>query len=443
MSVLLNPVPLPAAPAPQPSAPTPERPLRRPWLAGLMLVALVLAGALSWRWVMERKADRSAIAPVRTAKVVVAPLDEVVRVSGQTSSREFVNITAPRLMGPEANRPLIILKLVPSGVMVKKGDLLLEIDGQSLADHIDDVHSTVLQAEADVRKRQAELAVEWENLQQSVRLAKAEVDKLRADARAAEVRTAIDQELIKLAIEEAEAKYRQLLEEVKLKEQSQASELKILGYTRERHTRHRDRHKRDIARFTITSPIDGMAVVQTVWRGGEFMPIGEGDQVSPGQLIVKVVNPRAMQIEAWINQADSGSFRLGQEARVTLDAYPGLTLRGKIDSIGAIAVGGSRQQAFIRNIPVRIRVLEQHEKLIPDMSAAADVVVRRTEPLPVVPLAAVRREGSDSIVYVRQGGALVPRKVVLGSRNAIQATVTAGLSPGEEVALNYEPPAAK
>ncbi len=439
MSALLNPVPPAPTPQAQPSAPVPEKKSARPawwWALGLIMVAAVVA--VLWNRSTEETVARQAVVLTKTAKVVAGPLEQSVRVSGQTSARDFVNVTAPRLAGPEANRPLIIQTLVKSGVFVKKGDLLVEIDGQSLADHIDDVQSTVLQAEADVRKRKAEQEVEWENLQQNVRLAKAELDKLRADARAAEVRTVIDQELIKLAVEESEAKYRQLLEETKLKQVSQGSETRILGFTQERHTRHRDRHKRDITRFTIRSPIDGLAVVQTVWRGGEFVAIGEGDQVSPGQLIVKVVNPKSMQVEATINQAESGRFRLGQEAKVTLDAYPGLQLRGRVDSIGAIAVSGFRQQAYIRNIPVRIQVLDQHDKLIPDLSAAAQVIIGRQDSANLVPLAAVRTNGQESVVYVRQGEQFVPRKVLLGQRNEIQAAVTAGLSAGDEVALNYE-----
>src|SRR5690606_35176851 len=101
--------------------------------------------------------------------------------------------------------------------------------------------STVMQAEADIKKRLAEQSVEMENLRQNVRVAKAELDKYRADARATEVRTVVDQELIKLAVEEAEAAHKELVEELRLKQVSQNAEMRILNLTRERHARHRDR----------------------------------------------------------------------------------------------------------------------------------------------------------------------------------------------------------
>ncbi len=384
-----------------------------------------------------------AISPVRTARVVAAPIVTTIRVSGQTAARDFANIVAPRMVGPESNRPLILLRLIPTGTMVKKGDVIAEIDGQSLADHADDVHSTVVQAEADVKKRKAEQEVERVNLQQNVLIAKSTFDKMRVDAGAAEIRTAIDQELIKLDLEEAGAAHKQLAEEVPLKRDSQSAELKILDYTRDRHARHRDRHRRDVTRFTIHAPMDGMAVTQSIFRGGEFLPIGEGDQVYPGQLILKVVNRRTMQVEGTINQAEIGNFRIGQTAKVTLDAFPGLDFTGKVHSIGAIAVGGRRQQSYIRNIPIQVMIEQQHERLIPDLSAAADVKIASTESDATVPLAAIHTENGKSVAYVRQGGRFVRREVELGAHNNIQVAVLAGLSVDEEVALNYEPSAAK
>jgi multidrug efflux pump subunit AcrA (membrane-fusion protein) len=347
------------------------------------------------------------------------------------------------MMGPESDRPLVLMKLVDTGKMVKKGELIAQIDGQAMLDHIDDVHSTVLQSEADLRKRVAEQKIEAENLQQTVRVAKAEMDKLRVDARALEVRTVIDQELIKLAAEEAEARYNQLVEEVKLKRVSQQSELKILDYTRERHTRHRDRHKRDVERFTINSPMDGMVVVQTVWRSGEFTPIVEGDQVFPGQLILKVVNPDDMHIESTISQANSSQLRLAQTGQVHLDAFPGLDLTGRVDAIGAMAVGGMRQNAYIRNVPVRIRIDGSHPKVIPDLSASADIVLSQTKDSTIVPLSAIRDEGGTNIVYVRGAKGFERREVELGNSNTTHAAILAGVSVGEDVALNYEPAAAK
>lgn len=437
MSAILNPVP--NQPASTPAAAPPVRKPNRSWIWLVALVVVAGAGYALWSNAQTSQAEtQSVIASVKTAKVVTGTLTRTVRVSGQTAAREYVNVTVPRMVGPEANRPLVLLKLAPSGKMVKKGDVLMEIDGQAMQDHVEEVHSTVLQSEADIKKRVAEQAVEWEALQQSVRVAKAEADKARQDAKAAEVRTSIDQELMRLAVEEADAAYKELQSELTLKKVSQASEAKILDFTRERHARHRDRHKKDLTRFVVRAPMDGLAVVQSLFRGGEFVAIQAGDQVFPGQLVIKVVNPRSMQVEGNINQSESGNFRLGQKATVSLDAFPGTKFSGELYTIGAIAISGMRQQAYIRNIPVRVSISDFDPRIIPDLSASADIQIAQEESGTLVPLAALRNDGGKTVAYVKSGASFVPREVKIGSRNENLATVVTGLSVGDEVALNYQ-----
>jgi len=438
MSAVLNPIP----PTPQQPTPAPvvEKTGRPAWFWLLLLVTIAAAAYGLWTWNAKRTEDQRALAaiPIKTAQVTQGVLETRLRVSGMTAAVNYQNVSAPRLFGPEAGRPLVLLKLPSTGTMVKKGQVIVVIDGQSLQDHADDVNSTVIQAEADLKKRRAEQSVEMENLRQNVRVAKAELDKYRADARATEVRTVVDQELIKLAVEEADAAHKELVEELRLKEVSQNAEMRILDLTRERHARHRDRHQKDVYRYTITAPMDGMFVVQNLFRGGEFVPISEGDQVWPGQQVAKIVDPSSMQVDGSINQAEIGRIRIGEPAEIGVDAFPGLKLKGRVFSIGALAVSGILQQAYYRTIPVKIVIDEFDPRVIPDLSASADVLVAKKEGATMVPMSAVREENGKQFVYVKDGSKYVTREIKISSRSDITGAVESGLSPGDEVALNYE-----
>ena len=443
MSALLNPLPQPTPHAPQPTIapPEPKKPSRG-WMIGL--VVLAIAGLAGWRWMESRKAEEQAAAQptFKTSKVVVGPFELRMRVSGQTSARNYSNVTVPRLVGPESNRPMMLTMLAPAGVLVKAGARVAEIDAQSMIDHIDDVHSTVLQAQSDVTKRKAEQGIEWENLQQSLRVAKSTLEKAKLDASSGETLTPIDRELLKLSVDEAQAAYDELRTDLSFKEASQKAELAVLQYTLERHTRHRDRHKRDAERFKVNTPLAGMIVMQSVYMGGEPRQIQEGDQIYSGQSVMKVVAQNSMQVEGNISQTDSQMFRVGQEAKIGLDAFPGMTLKGRIYSLGAIAAAGFRSTNFIRNVPVRIEILGMDHRLIPDLSASADVLLEQQASATLVPRAAVVAEKGKHFVYVRQGSQFEKRAVELGPRNYTDQVVTAGVKQGEEVALNYEAPVA-
>ena len=445
MSANPNPLPLPSEPAKKPVlVPAPEEPKgKTSWLIWGSLVVLLVASIATWQWYSaQQEAEKLAAIPaVRTAKARVAPLHQTVRITGVTTARNFANITVPKLTGPEGNRPMTILKMAASGTMVKKGQIVLEIDGQSLQDHVDDVNATVMQAQGDILKRKAEQALDIENLNQNIRVAKSELDKVRLDAKTKELRTALDQEVLQLAVEEADAKYQQLLKDMDFKKQSQASEMRILQFTMERHMRHRDRHKADLKKFVVSAAMDGLAVVQPVFRGSENDTIKVGDIVAPGQVALKIVDPKSMQVEGNINQTEVSQFRIGETAKITVDAFPGMSLKGRLYSVGALAVMGGRQQSFIRTIPVRVAIEGFDPKLIPDLSAAAEVLTGTGDDKAVlIPRGAIVEQDGKTYVFAKQGVNFVKREVKTGDMNDTQIVIQSGVSAGEEVALNYSQP---
>ena len=85
-----------------------------------------------------------------------------------------------------------------------------------------------------------------------------------------------------------------------------------------------------------------------------------------------------MQVEGSVNQAESSEFRVGQVAKIKFDAFPGMEFNGKVYSIGALAAGGLRSaSAYIRNVPIRVKIEGSDPRLIPDLSASADVVIEK------------------------------------------------------------------
>ena len=416
----------------------PSPPSRGKWW--IALAAIVAAGGGAYA--LTRGGGQPATTvTVRTAKVWVGPMERVLRITGTTAARSFASVTAPMMRGPDSGRDLVLIKLATAGASVKKGDLIAEIDAQPVKDHVDDVTALVVAADADLKQRKAEQAIEMENLRQSVRAAKAALDKARMDNQASEVRMPIDKELLQLAIDEAAAQYKELQSELAMTVEKQRAEMRILEYTRDRHARHRDRHRRDVTRFTMRAPIGGLVVMQSVWRSGDFGQIQEGDQVWPGQPFMKIVDTRSMQVEARINQVESEDVHIGQPATVNFDAFPGLHLNGKVYSVSAMGVGGWRDDYYIRTLPVVISIQGGDSRVIPDLSASGDILLGRKENALIAPREAVRSEGGKQVVYAKRGGGFTAREVRVGESNNTQVEILAGLRAGDEVALG--PPAAE
>jgi len=100
--------------------------------------------------------------------------------------------------------------------------------------------------------------------------------------------------------------------------------------------------------------------------------VQEGDQVRPGMSFMQVVDPAEMEVHVQVNQEDLANLRVGQKARVHLDAYPDLAFSGKLESIDPMGKRGD-YSARVRNFSAMFSIEGSDPRLMPDLSAAVDV----------------------------------------------------------------------
>ena len=422
----------PEAPQSIPASPVkpPERPPR--WPAYVLLATVVVAGA--W-WLRPRPPKPVAAPSVATVRATRGIIQATRRLAGSISARRFMNIGAPVLQAPDQGRGLTLIFLAASGTHVKQGQIIAQIDAQDIQDHLVDVEASVSQAQLDIARRKAQLVAQMEGLNQRLRVAKATWERARQDARATAVKNTITQETLRLAVEEYQEAYQEAARQIPLTEERQRADLKLYELGNEYDVRHLNRHLRDFRRCSIHSPMDGVVVMQTSYRGGQMNQIQVGDRLSPGQPFMRVVDPASMELDATMNQAESEMVRLGQRAIVRFDAFPDIVVKGHVQSVGALATGGGRVNFNVRNVAVRLVLETVDSRVIPDLTASADVANAAPAAGLIVPLEALGGSGGKAIVYVKQGYAFVPREVEIGGTTNTEAAVVSGIQEGEEIAL--------
>jgi multidrug efflux pump subunit AcrA (membrane-fusion protein) len=440
-------MPISAAPSVQQPAPqspiAPQAPPSRPWRTAAIwgVIILIAAGGLFLsRYLDQKAAERAqaALPAARFAEVRRGALERVIRLEGVTSATRGFIVTAPRLSMPESGQQMLILSLPVSGSRVTEGSTIVELDSQALRDHIDDVRDTVQVRENALTNRKVEIELASEALQQRLRVARAALEKARLDLRTSEVRSAIVQQRMILAAEEAEANLERLLQEIEISAESNRANLRTAEIAHELELLHVNRHLKDLPRYTIKSPMNGLVILSTTrTRGGEESTINVGDQVRPGQPVVRVVDTSSLQLEAPVNQTDAALFEVGQLATVGFDAYPGIEFRGRVTSIGALAsMPGRREQFYVRTVPVRLELLDRDDRILPDMTAWANVAVEREEDVLIAPASAVEEKDGKHYLYVEGAKGLDRREVRLGAMGNTEVAILDGVEEGERVRIN-------
>jgi HlyD family secretion protein len=432
-----------AWPDPQPQFEPAQSPAEKervfwPWL----LAAIITAGGMTGAWMMRQQAaqaQQKALAKlVRTARVQRGSMEIRVRLSGSTSARNYADIVVPKLRTPERENPMTLLKLAESGSTVRKGDLVAEFDPQATKDHYDDTVDGLNNQENQLEKRQAIASLDLIALFQKMEKARAKMEKAKWDLKSIPVRSGIKAETLKLAAQEAEAEYLSMAEDLPQVLDSEEAAMRIAEIGVELERQHVQRHKIDLERLAVHAPVDGLVVLRTLYRSGtsEQSTYAVGDRVYPGSLMMRIVDRKSMQVEGTINQSESGRFRVGQKAVVRLDAYPGAVYDARVYSIGAMAVMPGRQQYFIRTIPIRLQILDPDDRLIPDLTASAEVLVEKLDDVLLAPAEAVKEENGESYVMVQKGENFERRHVSRGRTHGSQAALLEGVEAGEVVVID-------
>ena len=142
----------------------------------------------------------------------------------------------------------------------------------------------------------------------------------------------------------------------------------------------------------------------------------EGDEVRSGMAVVDVVDPSQMRVRIRVCQADAGAIAPGQPARVALDAYPGLSFDGRVETVAPLAVP-SQLTAKVRGpswcwcpspAPTPVSM--------PDLSAAADIVVEQLDNVLILPRESVALEPEGAWVLLQRGRSFERQPVTVDDR---------------------------
>lgn len=405
--------------------------MKKPYLRLALILVVVLGGFAIVRGV--RAGASGDEAPQGTTSLTVArgPFLNTLRMTGLVESIHFHNVAAPRLVGttgPGSNT-LIVTRLMPSGTHVEPGQFLVEFDRQNQLKAAIDKRSEYLDLEEQIRKKRGEQEQARAKDDTELAVAANAVQNAQIEMRKNPYLGRIDQEKNEQRLEESQAKQTQLKETFDLKRRAEQADLKILEIQRDR-SQHAMKSSEDNAtRMVVTSPISGMVVLRMVWRAGQQLEIQEGEEARPGMPIMQVVDPASMLVRVKVNQADVHALHVGQPARISLDAYPELQFRGRVEQVAPVGTT-SLLTTRVRNFVAIVSIEGSHAKLLPDLSAAVDVELDRKDNVIVVPRDAIVHEKDSYSVRVLERDLVQPRTVTLGAMNDYEVIVASGLEPG-------------
>jgi Cu(I)/Ag(I) efflux system membrane fusion protein len=169
------------------------------------------------------------------------------------------------------------------------------------------------------------------------------------------------------------------------------------------------------------SPANGVVFEKTAVQGMRFMP---------GEPLFKIADLSTVWLLADVFEQDIALVHVDQTVNITVNAYPGKELKGKIDYIYPTV------NSETRTAKVRVVLANPDGILKPDMYASIQLMSGHGASVLAVPDSAVIDSGTRQVVLVQlTEGLYEPREVKLGMRGDGYVEIAEGLSEGENVVV--------
>lgn len=367
------------------------------------VVVLAIGGAVVWANFAFRRTQAKT---VTVEAVATRDLEEVVSASGKIQPKRSVNISAD-VMGR------VTQLAVEEGQEVRQGQFLLQIDPRNL-------ESALQRGEASLAAAQSQL----EQLRAAVESARAnlalarETLKRQQDLWSAQLTTrdALDRALAEVKVREADLKERE--QQLATQEQRIRQERAALASARY-----------DLSKVRIESPIDGIITRRNI-EEGEMVVIGTMN--NPGTVMLTIADMSVIQAEVEVDETDIPHVRLGQRAKVTIDAIRDRTFMGTVTEIGNSPIQTTTQQQGAGQQATTFKVVVTLDERIPEVrpgfTCTADITTATRQKAVAVPIQAM---AVRELVYDASGQIVRQPRDDRRRRRGVEPTASAEeLPPG-------------
>ena len=365
---------------------------------------------------------------------------------------------------------ITILKIIPEGTMVKKGDWLCTLDSSKLEDQRDsqeialnNAESAVVQAESNLKTAQiakkeylegtyilnetqykSKVTVEEEDLRRlkeykeySQKLyERGYVTSLQLESDVFAVESAqLDlisaQTQLKVYQEYSKAKQViQLDSEIASAEANLAAKKRALEVDKIKMAEIEDQ----IEKCNITAPQDGQVVyANESSRHGTNVVIEEGLALRERQAIIRLPNPEKMQVECRINEGKIWMVRVGMQANIFIDSIPDTAIPAEIVKVNDYAEPSNFFTGNIKEYKVRLKILDPPAGIRSGLTAQCKILIETQDNVLTVPVHCVFEHGGKHYCITYKNGVWDKREVKIGSCNDLQVVILGGLEEGEKV----------
>lgn len=194
--------------------------------------------------------------------------------------------------------------------------------------------------------------------------------------------------------------------------------------------------EKELMQTEIAAPASGMVVLREEYRSGQKRKPRIGDILVKNQPLIDLPDLSSMVVKTRVREVDLHKIGIGKKASVEVDAYPQLSFKGTVKSIGVLALAEMGRPSEEKYFEVRIILDETDARLRPGMTTRATIHAQEENEVLTIPLHSVFENRKQSYCYIcGPHHVYEKRNLVLGISNEQWVEVKTGLQEGDCICL--------
>ena len=376
------------------------------------------------------------------ARVRKGDFEIAIKVRGEVRSTRSTIITAPQVPEPR------IVTLATTGMMVHKGDVIVEFDRVQQEQNYLDRNTSAKTTDDQLVQLKATQRMEDEQDSLNLLTSKFSLERAKLDASKAEILSEIEGAKNRINVGLSEGNVKQVETTIDSHKIAHGADSEGLNQQKLKVLRDMDLAKTYMSRMVMRAPNDGVVNLLPNFRaGGSFgnspPPFKEGDRAWTGAMIAEIPDLSEMRVEFKLEEVERGKVRMNLPIRLRVDAIPEKQFEADLDWISPIATLVFRTTPPEKQFPARGTMHKLDPRLRPGMSASAEIVLERERGVLMIPTKASFQLNGKPAVYIQKGDRFLVRQIEVGKRNDDDLIVLNGLKEGELVTLENPMDAAK
>ena len=368
------------------------------------------------------------VAEVPTAEVRREDFTRWVPADGELRAAESTPLQVPAT----ARSPLRIAWLAPEGARLEPSQVAIRFDPSDVEKTVQDKLGELESNRLKVEQRKSQEQAELEKLDRDADVARRELEHAKEFASRDEtifsrveiIESRIDQELAGERLAHAEQDRRRA-------EELARTELEILAIDRRKIESELESAQATLASMELRSPKAGYLV----YRRRRGNPPEVGQVVFPGQALAEIPHAGAMEVDAYVLEADAGGLEPGRSARVYPESRPGRSYAAtvtRVDSVAKPRFRASPVQYF--TVTLALDAVDP-EVLKPGLGVRVEILLDDLDGALTVPRQAVFERGARQVVHRRSGDGFEEVPVTVRTAGRGRVVIEGALDPGDRVAL--------